>query len=134
MISCPQMHRGFHYSARMPNKSGKATELPASRAARLLAQNIDRLMASDPDLSSNPKLSLKTKLTTSTLSRIRNAKVEATVGSVEAIAKAFGIEPWELLVPGFNPKNRPTLQPISEQERKLYQRLAEAVKEIKESP
>lgn len=103
-----------------------------SATAGILAENLGKLMASHAPLSSNPKLSEKTGLTTSTLSRIRNAKVDATVGTLEQLAKAFQVQPWEMLVPGFDPKNRPALAPVTEQERALYAKLAQVAKEIKE--
>lgn len=67
-----------------------------------------------------------------TSSRLKEAKTSVGLEVIDKIAKHFHVDPWQLLVPGFNPENTPTLQPLTEQERRLYARLAEAVKEIKE--
>jgi transcriptional regulator with XRE-family HTH domain len=89
-------------------------------------------MAATLELGSNPKLAKRTGLSTSTIHRLRNGDVDATLSTLEALSKAFDLEPWQLLVANFDPKNRPVLQPLSEQERRLYARLAEVAKEIKE--
>lgn len=67
-----------------------------------------------------------------TASRLKEAKTSVGVEIIDKIAKHFHVESWELLVPEFDPANRPTLQPVSEQERRLYERLREVAKEIKE--
>jgi transcriptional regulator with XRE-family HTH domain len=107
-------------------------ELLASSTAKVLGDNLRTLMAAHAELGSNPKLAAKTRLGTGTISRMKNGAVDANLDTLERIAHAFGMEPWQLLVPGLEAKNLPTLQPISEQERKLYARIAEAVKGIRE--
>lgn len=67
-----------------------------------------------------------------TSTRLKETKTSVGLEVIDKIAKHFHVEPWQLLIPGFNPDNMPTLQPLSEQERKLYERLAEVAKEIKE--
>jgi transcriptional regulator with XRE-family HTH domain len=104
----------------------------ASSTAKVLGENLAALMAAHPDLNSNPKLAAKTRLGTGTISRLRNGMVDANLDTLERMAKAFNVEPWQLLVAGLDPGNLPTLQPISEEERKLYARIAEAVKGIRE--
>lgn len=67
-----------------------------------------------------------------TATRIKESQTSVGVDIVDKIAKHFHLHSWELLVPTFDPENRPTLQPLSEQERRLYERLREVAKEIKE--
>ncbi len=69
-----------------------------------------------------------------TSTRLKEQKTSVGLDVLDKIAKKFGVDTWQLLVPGFNPNSIPTLQPISEQERKLYERLAEVVREVKEGP
>ena len=117
----------------MPRKRVPDDEVStASDTAKVLGANLRALMGSQPELSSNPKLAEKTKLGTGTISRLKNGQVDATVSTLEALAKAFDMAPWQLLVPNLDPSNRPTLQPVSEQERRLYERLREVAKEINE--
>lgn len=68
-----------------------------------------------------------------TATRIKECQTSVGLDIVDKIAKSFHLHSWELLVPGFDPVNRPTLQPVSEQERRLYERLREVAKELKES-
>ena len=81
------MDRDFPYSLWMDQ----------SKASRLLAENLNRLMASRMDLDSNPKLSKRSGVPVSTLSRLRNANVEATLQVVERLSAAFGVEPARLI-------------------------------------
>lgn len=127
------MDRVIPYPSAMGRRDiQKDEEAIASSTAKVLGENLAALMAARPELDSNPKVAAKTRLGTGTISRLRNGMVDANLDTLERIAKAFEVEPWQLLVPGLTPANLPTLQPISEQERKLYARIAEAVKGIRE--
>lgn len=68
-----------------------------------------------------------------TSTRLKARETSVGVDILDKIAQHFHLQPWELLVDSFDPDNRPTLQPVSEQERRLYERLREVAKEIKES-
>lgn len=78
------------------------------------------------------RLARECKIGPGSASRIKEAKTSVGLEIVDKISKHFQVQPWELLVPTFDPGNRPTLQPVSEQERRLYERLREVAKEIKE--
>jgi transcriptional regulator with XRE-family HTH domain len=117
----------------MARKSKEPSEVStASATAQILAANLAGLMAAHSELNSNPKLAKKTELSTGTISRLRNSDVDANLDTLERLARAFQVDPWQLLVPGMDPKNVPTLQPTSEAERRLYERIREMAKEIKE--
>lgn len=79
------------------------------------------------------RLSRDCKFGPGTATRLKQQETSVGVDIVDKIARFFHVQAWELLVPSFDPSNRPTLQPLSEQERRLYSRLAEVAKEIKES-
>lgn len=111
--------------------TAKQKETTPSATAKVLGVNLTALMGHHAELNSNPKVSKKTKLGTGTISRIRNGEVDVNLKTLEKLEEPFEVKPWELLVPGFDPANRPTLQPMTEQERKLYAKLAEVVKEIR---
>ena len=118
------MDRVFPYSQLM----GKRRDIDAdvSGSARALAENLRTLMDANPALNSNPKLGEKTGLGASAISRLVGG-ANTTMATVDTLAKVFHVEPWQLLVPGLDPKNLPVLQPLTEQERALYQRLKEAL-------
>lgn len=89
-------------------------------------------MASHLDLGSNPKLAKKTGLGTGSISRLRNGEVDPTLSTLEKIAKAFDLSPWQLLVPGIDPGNLPALLTASEAEKKLWDSLRQVAKEMQE--
>lgn len=89
------------------------------------------LMGSHPALSSNPKLSEKTKLGTGTIHRIRNGQADANLSTLEALAKAFDLQPWQLLVPNFDPGNLPALLNATEAEMRLWERLKDVAKDMR---
>lgn len=130
----PLMDRTIPYSVAMPQRVAKdEEESTVSATAKLLGANLEALMKAHPDLSSNPKLSKKTKLSTSTISRLRNGGVEATMATLEVLSAAFHVEPWQLLVAGIDPGNLPVLMSESEAERKLRDHLRELLKEMRET-
>jgi hypothetical protein len=104
-----------------------------SDSKKLLWNSVKALMKKHYGAENLTKLSKECKIGAATAVRLKEAKTSVGLDIVDRIAKRFTVEPWELLVPGFNPESRPTLQPLSEQERKLYARLAEVAKEIKSS-
>lgn len=121
-LTYPHKDRAFPYSWDMARGSTDEERKSASRTASVFGRNLTQLMAAHAELCSNPKLSKKTGLGTGTISRLKNGAVDATLSTVEAIAKAFDVQPWQLLVDGFDPKTLPTLQPLTERERQLYER------------
>jgi transcriptional regulator with XRE-family HTH domain len=71
------------------------------RPRDVLASNLRKLMAAVPSLSRIPDLVEATggELSNGTIDRVRRASISTGVDVLEAIAEAFGIEPWQLLVP-----------------------------------
>lgn len=81
------MDRAFPYPVRVET----------SKTAKALAENLNRLMKARADLDSNPKLGKRSGLPVSTISRLRNGKVEATLQVVERLADAFSVPPARLI-------------------------------------
>lgn len=65
----------------------------------ILASNLKRLMQQHPALGTLPKLTEASGVSNGTLDRIRRAVVATRVDELQPLAKAFGMEPWQLLVP-----------------------------------
>lgn len=63
----------------------------------IISANLNALMEMHPELGSQVLLSKKTGVATSTVGRIRRGEVSPTAESLEAIGKAFGIHPGELM-------------------------------------
>jgi Predicted transcriptional regulator len=99
----------------------------SSVSAKVLGVNLSALMKDHAELNSNPTVAKKTGMSASTIHRMRHGQVDATLRTVEKLAEAFKVQPWELLTPGFNPEHRGTAKPVSEKVRQL---LAEVAREI----
>lgn len=93
----------------------------------VVGDNLTRLMRSRPSLDSNPKLRNKSGVGIATISRIINGETAATLDTLGMLAEAFGLEPWQLLVPNLDPTNPQILQAISPKEADLYRRLRETI-------
>lgn len=98
----------------------------------VLWRSVEALMRKHYGKENLTRLSKECKFGPATASRLKEAKTSVGLEVIDKIAGNFNVQPWELLVPSFDPSNRPTLAPVSEQERKLYERLREVAKEIKE--
>jgi hypothetical protein len=99
---------------------------------KLLWRSVSALMRKHYGKENLTRLSSECKFGPGTASRLKEAKTSVGLEIIDKIAKQFHVQPWELLVPQFDPDNRPTLQPLTESERLLYKRLAEVAKQIKE--
>lgn len=97
----------------------------------VLRQNLRALMALSQDLKSQSALHKKTGVAQSTIGRILSEHGEnAGIETIERLAKAFELQGWQLLVAGMDPRNPPVLQPLSPQERQLYDRLRGIAQDI----
>lgn len=67
---------------------------------RVFKANLERLMAANPSLDSGHKLEAKSGVGKSSIARwLENPPASApTLDSLQAIARAFGVQAWELLV------------------------------------
>jgi transcriptional regulator with XRE-family HTH domain len=63
-----------------------------------LASNVRARMEADQALNSHPKLAAKAGIGKSTIGYVLSGSNDATISTVAALARAFGCQPWELLV------------------------------------
>jgi transcriptional regulator with XRE-family HTH domain len=68
-------------------------------ALSLLATNLRALMKADADLSSSPKLAARSGVGQHTVNNLEKARHDPKLSTIEAIARAFGLEVYQLLVP-----------------------------------
>jgi transcriptional regulator with XRE-family HTH domain len=99
---------------------------------KLLWKSVEALMLKHYGEENLSRLSRDCKIGPGTATRLKQAETSVGLEIIDKIAKHFQVSSWELLVPNFDPSNRPTLQPVTEHERRLYERLREVAKEIKE--
>jgi len=64
-----------------------------------------------------------------TAQRIKESNTSIGIDMVAKVAKAFGLEAWQLLVPGLDPTNLPVFA-MTEVERRLYANLRAAVEQM----
>jgi transcriptional regulator with XRE-family HTH domain len=90
----------------------------------VLRTNVKALMDSEVGPSSQMELKRKSGVGQASIGRILSQKGENSgIETVAKIAKAYGLEAWQLLVAGMDPKNPPALAPVTKAERELWARL-----------
>ncbi len=82
-----------------------------SETRKILAGNVKKLMDNSPDLASQGKVHRRGKISQSTVDRILGAETSAQIDTVDKVARAFGVEAWQLLHPDMG---------ISERELRFY--------------
>ena len=90
----------------------------------VLAVNLQRLMEHHSVVSQSD-LARRCKVDQTTISRILARKNAAQIDKIQAIARVFGLDAWQMLTPGFDPANPPVVQ-LTAIERELYERLRNA--------
>lgn len=97
---------------------------------QVLAQNLRGLMATKDGPRTQTDLSSKAGVAQSTIGRILNCEAAATIETLSDLARAYGLEAWQLMVAGMDPTNPPVLMPVSAKEKELYERLKRVAHEI----
>jgi transcriptional regulator with XRE-family HTH domain len=96
----------------------------------ILSKNLKGLMATKAGPNSQLGLARKSGVAQATIGRIIRQETAATIETLEDLAKAYGLQAWQLMVAGMDPNNPPVLQAVSKEERALYERLKSAVQDI----
>lgn len=100
-----------------------------------LAANLKALMAEHTNLSTLIQVEQATeqcglKIGKSTVGRLLKCETPVNLDYVEVLARIFHLDPWQLIVPGLDPKNPPTLRSVSASEEQLYARLRDLARQI----
>lgn len=70
-----------------------------------------------------------------TIGRIVRAEGEnPKLETIAAIAHAYGLETWQLLVAGMDPKNPPVLAPATKEEKEFWAKLRKLYEEVGKGP
>lgn len=90
--------------------------------------NINRLYKQHGTIAGNQsQLARDAKVDQTFISKLLKAKTSVSITILHQIAEALGVSPWALLVRGDWPlSNPPVLQPLSDAEKRLYQKIQEA--------
>jgi transcriptional regulator with XRE-family HTH domain len=70
------------------------------------------------------------KINQKTLDRYYKSERIPTLDFVEQLAKGYGFQAWQLLIPDFDPSNPPLLSAITKEEKELYARLKSTFAEL----
>jgi len=96
----------------------------------LFRENLRKLMHADRQLNSQPRLAAASKVAQTSVGRILRGQQSPTLDMVHKIAAAFGLEPWQLLVPELEPDNPPITKQIDERQQELLKRFRVAAQEL----
>jgi hypothetical protein len=91
------------------------------RPRDILASNLRALMAERPALNTLSKITTACGISNGTVDRIRRAAVSTRIDELEALGRAFGLQPWELL----RPQARGALSPLALQLAQHLDRVAQ---------
>ena len=94
----------------------------------IIAANLKALMIKNSH--SEGELHRKTGLSQSTIGRTLKGETATTVDTLDAIAKAFGLFAWQLLIENMDVTNPPLLRKLSGQEKEFYDKMKDVIKQL----
>jgi transcriptional regulator with XRE-family HTH domain len=99
------------------------------KAKTILADNLSRAMKLG-SVKTRSQLGLKTAsgVAQATIGRILRSETDATIDTVQALARALDLEGWHLLVPDLDPKNPPSLKKMTLEGEDLASEVAKVLK------
>lgn len=89
----------------------------------IVARNVRKLMMESDDLKTAAALGRASKVGRKTAERIMAGTNASTLDTLQAIAAALGVYPWQLLVDGMSARELPQLRNPTGAEAELYGRL-----------
>lgn len=102
----------------------------------ILSANLAALRQKYPQFSSAPALERATatleenkqgkRVGRTTVQRMFDGTTPVNLDYVESVARVFGLDAWQLLVPGMNPKHPPVLRSVGPAEDEIYRKLEAA--------
>ena len=101
----------------------------------VLRQNVQACLDSGIGPKSQLALHQKCGVAQATIGRIvsndgENAKLE----TIAAIAKAYDLQAWQLLIAGMDPKNPPVLAPVTKEQKEFWARVQALYEEVRSPP
>jgi transcriptional regulator with XRE-family HTH domain len=94
----------------------------------VLSQNFNKLRKASPTLKNLDQLVSKGAPSRGTLDRITRCEVDLGIDKLEPLAEVFGIEPWQLLHPDFEPGAMDNGLVLSaEEHRRVHSHLAQSI-------
>ena len=116
-----------------PSAGPYPSAVSAIDSRKVLWANVLALMEARWERENLTRLAREADIGPGSATRLKQQQTSVGLELVDKIAALFGLETWQLLVPGFDPNNPPTLQPMSEAERALYQTVMRAARAFKDT-
>lgn len=91
----------------------------------ILSSNLKALMAARPDLDTIKKIVNRGGGSNGTVGRMLQGHTATRIDAVHDVARVFGLEAWQLLVPGLDPAHPPTLEMDAERATRLQAQLVQ---------
>jgi hypothetical protein len=89
----------------------------------IVSANLKALMKAHPELNTLKKITAKGGPPNGVLDRMRRADAASRIDSVAQVARVFGLEPWQLLVPNLDPAAPPQLEMSAAKAQEMRQHL-----------
>ncbi len=99
----------------------------------VVANNIARIMDDPAAPLTQEAVGRRSGIPQRTVGRLKNGSSAASLTTLEAIAKGLGVEPWQLLIPDFDPKQPPLLRSATQDEQRLYRKVEQLLEDSKKS-
>lgn len=128
MLDQPNSIQSVHYATYMADEKRHPANGADSKAVLWAA--VSALMRKHYGRENLQRLARDCKFAPATATRIKKQETSVGIEVLEQIAEAFHLHAWQLLVPGFDPKNPPVLQPVTARERKFYDRIMQTAREL----
>lgn len=96
------------------------------KTREIIAANLRKLM--DKNRHSEGDVHRKTGLSQSTIGRTLKGETATTVDTLDALAKAYGLLSWQMMIDGLDISNPPTLKVLSSKEQEFYDKMKDAMK------
>lgn len=90
----------------------------------IVADNLKRLMAAHPALDTIKKITEAGGPPNGVVDRIRREEVACKIDTLAQLARVFGLQAWQLLVPDLDPVRPPQLEMGPEKAAELAEHLA----------
>lgn len=101
---------------------------------QVLWRNVRALMLLHYKKENMSRLAAEAKIGLGSVERIKKMETSVGMDILEAIARTFKLEAWQLLVHPFSPDHPPELAVMTQRERDLYARIREAAQLIAAEP
>lgn len=95
---------------------------------QIIAANLKELMLRNKH--SEGDLHRKTGLSQSTIGRVLKCETSATVDTIDAIVKVYGLQSWQMMIADLDISNPPALKAMSDKEKLFYEKMKDLMKDL----